>query len=172
MPIEPVNVIVLGAGVAGLTTAHSLYSRFSPHTKLNITIVAKHLPGDINQTEYCSPQAGANWRSFEKELNQYGQYDKVAFERFLKIAQESPESGVKRFPLRLVYGDEDDKRREGLWFGELTGGLTDVPKNELPKGATWGIDTLTFMFNPVVYCNWYVSLYFGLRFCGMTLFKA
>ncbi|KAF4943542.1 hypothetical protein F66182_18734, partial [Fusarium sp. NRRL 66182] len=117
MPSE-LNIIVLGAGVAGLTTAHSILAKF-PSTKINLTIVAKHLPGDINQTEYCSPQAGANWRSFEPELNQFGQYDKVAFERFLQIAKDSPESGVKRFPLRLIFGPEDDKRREGLWFGEL-----------------------------------------------------
>ncbi|RAO68313.1 uncharacterized protein BHQ10_004325 [Talaromyces amestolkiae] len=152
MPSE-LNIIVLGAGVAGLTTAHSILAKF-PSIKVNLTIVAKHLPGDINQTEYCSPQAGANWRSFEPELNQYGQYDKVAFERFLQIAKESPESGVKRFPLRLVYGPEDDRRREGLWFGELVGGIVDVPKNELPEGAGWGVDLVTFIFSPVVYCNW------------------
>jgi hypothetical protein len=147
------NIIVLGAGVAGLTTAHSILAKF-PSRSINLTIVAKHLPGDINQTEYCSPQAGANWRSFEPELNQYGQYDKVAFERFLRIARESPESGVKWFPLRLVYGVEDDRRKEGLWFGELVGGIVDVPKDELPEGAGWGVDLVTFMFNPIVYCNW------------------
>ncbi|KAF3407674.1 D-amino-acid oxidase [Talaromyces pinophilus] len=153
MPSE-LNIIVLGAGVAGLTTAHSILANLPSTKSINLTIVAKHLPGDINQTEYCSPQAGANWRSFEPELNQYGQYDKVAFERFLQIARESPESGVKRFPLRLVYGAEDDRRKEGLWFGELVGGITDVPKGELPEGAGWGVDLVTFMFNPVVYCNW------------------
>ncbi|EED18634.1 D-amino acid oxidase, putative [Talaromyces stipitatus ATCC 10500] len=156
MPTDTLNIIVLGAGVAGLTTAHSLLAKFPSHlsVKLNLTIIAKHLPGDINQTEYCSPQAGANWRSFEKELNQYGQYDKVAFERFLQIARESPESGVKRFPLRLVYGDEDDKRREEFWFEELVGGIVDVPKDKLPEGASWGVDLETFIFNPVIYCNW------------------
>lgn len=161
MPSE-LNIIVLGAGVAGLTTAHSILAKF-PSTKINLTIVAKHLPGDINQTEYCSPQAGANWRSFEPELNQFGQYDKVAFERFLQIAKDSPESGVKRFPLRLIFGPEDDKRREGLWFGELVGGIVDVPKNELPDGAGWGVDLVTFIFNPVIYCNWFVN------FCFLTL---
>ncbi|KAE8552664.1 hypothetical protein EYB25_004043 [Talaromyces marneffei] len=153
MSSQTLNIIVLGAGVAGLTTAHSLLAKLPP-TKINLTIVAKHLPGDINQTEYCSPQAGANWRSFEKELNQYGEYDKIAFERFLQIARESPESGVKRFPMRLVFGPEHDRSKAGLWFEKLVGGIVDVPKDELPEGAGWGIDLVTFMVNPAVYCNW------------------
>lgn len=156
MSVETINAIVLGAGVAGLTTAHSLLSRFLPHKKVNLTIVAKHLPGDINQTEYCSPQAGANWRSFEKELNQIAQYDKVAFQRFLEIAHESPESGVKRFPMRLVFGTEYDRQEQGLWFADLVGGIVDVPKDELPPD-TWGIDMVTFIFNPVIYLNWFVA---------------
>uniref|UniRef100_A0A093VHW2 D-amino-acid oxidase n=1 Tax=Talaromyces marneffei PM1 TaxID=1077442 RepID=A0A093VHW2_TALMA len=151
MSSQTLNIIVLGAGVAGLTTAHSLLAKLPP-TKINLTIVAKHLPGDINQTEYCSPQAGANWRSFEKELNQYGEYDKIAFERFLQIARESPESGVKRFPMRLVFGPEHDRSKAGLWFEKLVGGIVDVPKDELPEGAGWGIDLVTFMVNPAVYC--------------------
>jgi hypothetical protein len=156
MTSEPINVIILGAGVAGLTTAHALLSQFSPAsdtTNLNLTIIAKHLPGDINQMEYCSPQAGANWRSFEKELNGVAQYDKVAFQRFLEIARTAPESGVKRFPMRLVYGLEDERRTE--WFEEMVGGIADAPKEELPEG-TWGVDLVTFIFSPVVYLNWFV----------------
>lgn len=62
---------------------------------------------------------------------------------------------MKRFPLRLVFGPEDDRQREGLWFADLVGGIVDVPKDELPKGAGWGVDMVTFVFNPVIYCNWY-----------------
>jgi hypothetical protein len=146
------SVVVLGAGVAGLTTACSLLDRFPSPAALNITVVAKHLPGDSAPTEYCSPQAGANWCSFETELNQYAHYDKVTFERFLRIAAHSPESGVKRFPMRLVYGKETEK--SGLWFEELVGGITEVPKQELPEGADWGVELVTFMFNPSVYLSW------------------
>lgn len=144
------SVIVLGAGVAGLTTACSLLTSY-PST-LKITIIAKHLPGDTSATEYCSPQAGANWCSFETELNQYAQYDKFAFERFLEIADQSPESGVKRFPLRLVYGNEKVKAKP--WYEELVGGVKEVPKHELPEGAGWGLDLVTFMYNPSIYLNW------------------
>jgi glycine/D-amino acid oxidase-like deaminating enzyme len=144
------SIIVLGAGVAGLTTACSLLERYG--SSVDITITAKHLPGDTSHTEYCSPQAGANWLSFESELNQYAQYDKISFQRFLEIADRAPESGVKRFPMRLVYGN--DSKKSELWFHELVGGITDVPKNDLPNGATWGVDLVTFMYNPNVYLHW------------------
>ena len=142
--------IVLGAGIAGLTTACTLLARYQ--SSLDITVIAKHLPGDISHTEYCSPQAGANWRSFESELNQFAQYDKISFYRFLDIADKNPESGVKRFPMRLVFGNESKKSE--LWFRELVGGITDVPKKDLPEGAAWGVDLVTFMYNPNVYLHW------------------
>jgi D-amino-acid oxidase len=144
------SIVVLGAGVAGLTTANALLSHYP--SSLNITIVAKYLPGDVAPAEYCSPQAGANWISFENEMNQYAQYDKLTFERFLEIADQNPESGVKRFPLRLVHGSE--KQRAELWYQELVGGIKEVPKHELPEGAAWGVDLVTFMYNPSIYLNW------------------
>jgi glycine/D-amino acid oxidase-like deaminating enzyme len=48
---------MISAGVAGLTTAY-LLSRDLPLA--NITIVAKHFPGDYD-IEYASPWAGANY---------------------------------------------------------------------------------------------------------------
>ena len=44
------------AGVSGLTTA-LLLARDGKH---NVTIVAKHMPGDYD-IEYASPWAGANY---------------------------------------------------------------------------------------------------------------
>lgn len=44
------------AGVSGLTTALQL----ARHDDFNVTIVAKHVPGDYD-IEYASPWAGANF---------------------------------------------------------------------------------------------------------------
>jgi D-amino-acid oxidase len=144
------SVVVLGAGVAGLTTSSTLLSSYP--SGLNIYIVAKHLPGDVAPAEYCSPQAGANWVSFENKINQYAQYDTLTFKRFLEIADQNPESGVKRFPLRLIYGEE--KERAELWYQELVDGIREVPKRDLPEGAAWGVDLATFILNPSIYLNW------------------
>jgi ribulose 1,5-bisphosphate synthetase/thiazole synthase len=50
------NIVVLGAGVTGLTTALLL----ARSGKYDITVVSKHMPGDYD-IEYASPWAGANY---------------------------------------------------------------------------------------------------------------
>ncbi|EXJ80329.1 hypothetical protein A1O1_08473 [Capronia coronata CBS 617.96] len=144
------DFIVLGAGVAGLTTALELRRAFPSAT---IRVVAKHLPGTTAGTEYTSPWAGANWASFENELNQFAEYDRVSYTRFLNIAAESPESGVQVLPLRIAY-DTEETREKRLWYEQLVGGVTEVPKKELPPGAIMGLDWSSFMINTVVYLSW------------------
>lgn len=55
----PQTVVILGAGVIGLTVAHVLSSQV-PNT-YNIIIVARDLPGDFDSQAWASPWAGANW---------------------------------------------------------------------------------------------------------------
>ena len=50
------SAIANSAGVAGLTTALLL----SENAEYNITVTAKHMPGDYD-IEYASPWAGANY---------------------------------------------------------------------------------------------------------------
>ncbi|KAK5003182.1 hypothetical protein LTR28_010492, partial [Elasticomyces elasticus] len=54
--MSEIRVVVLGAGVIGLTTAMLL----SRKPGYNVTLVAKHMPGDYD-IEYASPWAGANY---------------------------------------------------------------------------------------------------------------
>ncbi|EMR80857.1 putative d-amino acid protein [Botrytis cinerea BcDW1] len=61
------NILILGAGISGLQTALSLltssgYNENNPTPQYKITLLAKYLPGDKNE-HYCSPWAGADWRS-------------------------------------------------------------------------------------------------------------
>ncbi|KAI1617869.1 D-amino-acid oxidase, variant 2 [Exophiala viscosa] len=150
MSPTPTEIVVLGAGVAGLTTAFEARQRFP---SAQITIVAKYLPGFTSPTEYVSPWAGANWHSFEKERNQYAEYDAVAFKKFVDIAAKTPESGVKALPMRVIY-DSDEARKNPLWYGEVVGGIKEAPKDELPAGAVMGLDMDSFMINTVAYLSW------------------
>ena len=54
--VAELPLIVYSAGVSGLTTA-LLLAKNGNH---NITIIAKHMPGDYD-IEYASPWAGANY---------------------------------------------------------------------------------------------------------------
>ncbi|KAK1143720.1 D-amino acid oxidase [Aspergillus melleus] len=56
------NIVVIGAGVAGLTTA-LLLSRIPGY---KIVVIAKHMPGDYD-IEYASPWAGANYMPRAKD---------------------------------------------------------------------------------------------------------
>ena len=154
----PTSVVVLGAGVIGLTTAVELLRQ---HPTASITIVAKHLPGDQSSADYCSNWAGANWMSYEDDKSgstQQAGYECVAFQRFGAIV--SPSNGVRRFPLRLLY-NEDDVATHGLkslrqnWFQDLLGGTTEVKKEELPDRVGFGLELRMFMINPSVYLAWY-----------------
>ena len=147
---SPAEIVVLGAGVAGLTTAFEVRQQFPA---AHITVVAKYTPGFTSPTEYVSPWAGANWVSFETERNRFAEYDAVSFPKFVQIATDSPESGVKVLPMRMIF-DNEEVRRKPLWYGELLGGVREVPKHQLPVGAVMGLETGGVMINTVAYLQW------------------
>ncbi|KIW57525.1 hypothetical protein, variant [Exophiala xenobiotica] len=150
MSASPSEIVVLGAGVAGLTTAFEARQQFPA---AHITVVAKYLPGFTSPTEYVSPWAGANWHSFEKERNQFAEYDAVSFAKFIQIAAKTPESGVKSLPMRVVY-DHEEARQKPLWYGDVVGGIKEAPKHVLPAGAVMALDMDSFMINTVAYLQW------------------
>lgn len=58
------HIIVLGAGVTGLTSAS-----FLAEAGYEVTIIAAHVPGD-SSIEYTSPWAGAHWDTHDKVEDQ------------------------------------------------------------------------------------------------------
>jgi glycine/D-amino acid oxidase-like deaminating enzyme len=59
MSQNPRTVVVIGAGVIGLTIAHIL-SR-DPSKEWKVTIIARDMPEDLDSQGWSSPWAGANW---------------------------------------------------------------------------------------------------------------
>ena len=53
------HIVVLGAGVIGLTISHVL--SFDPANTHKITIIACDMPEDAVSQGWASPWAGANW---------------------------------------------------------------------------------------------------------------
>jgi len=52
----PTNVVILGAGVIGLTIAHVL-TEGEGSSLFNVTIVARDMPEDLNSQGFSSPWA-------------------------------------------------------------------------------------------------------------------
>lgn len=188
----PPHLVVLGAGIAGLTTAAVLAGALPeladpaatstppsatvptalapPATRpARITLLARDLPGDPGGPGYCSPQAGANWASFEPSPGKSAaaDWDRVALARLAVIARTAPESGVARLPLRVVWGgaggEQQAKGNDGkgnLWYANLLGGSRPLDKDhdELPSGAAGGVEMPAgLVIATTVYLSWYVD---------------
>jgi D-amino-acid oxidase len=149
--------VVVGAGVVGLSTALTLKKAIPT---ASITIIAKFQPGD-KSIEYTSPWAGANWLSAATDGGRLEGYDRVTFNRFTELVKTNPESGLGKSGIRAIFDDEPDKagilsKDTGeIWYRSLVGGITDIPKTELPSGAVFGYDVAsTFRINVPVYLSW------------------
>ena len=152
------DIVVLGAGVIGLSTALTLRKSY---VNDNISIVAKYFPGDYH-IDYTSPWAGANWCSSAADNGLLESFDRLTFERFSDLARTTPECGIARSPLRMVFDqkleDADilSKQTGKIWYEDLVGGLDPLEKSELPHGAIFGLDMKsTFVINTQIYLQWY-----------------
>ncbi|KAI8384476.1 uncharacterized protein BYT42DRAFT_492656 [Radiomyces spectabilis] len=136
------DVVVLGAGVAGLTTALVLKQRGH-----GVTIVAQSMPGD-ESTDYASPRAGAHWRTMAPNDNRLLQdFDKCSYEKFLEFGRTMPtDTGVVIVP-GIDYYDNAIPETEDPWFKEMVKNFAFIPTNKLPKGAKVGHSYTTGMVN-------------------------
>ncbi|KAM0316883.1 hypothetical protein ACHAPQ_011190 [Fusarium lateritium] len=81
-------IVVIGAGVAGLTSALLLARKYPTTT---ITIVAKHMPGD-SDPEYASPVAGADFMPMSSRED--SRWERETWPELKKLAQHVPEAGI------------------------------------------------------------------------------
>ncbi|KAI9054274.1 hypothetical protein LZ554_001442 [Drepanopeziza brunnea f. sp. 'monogermtubi'] len=159
---SPSHIIILGAGVTGLTTALELSSRFdhappsSPPMK--ITILARHVPGD-RDVAYASPWAGANWLSGATDGGRAEEWDAWTFGKLGVLADEVKEAGVRRMKIQAFYDsavEEAGILSQGtgkVWYEGLTG-LKWMRKEELREGAVFGYECESFVINVQMYLPW------------------
>lgn len=134
------KIVILGAGVIGLTTALQLKKSNSEY---DITVIGQHIPGDID-IEYTSPFAGANWHSFATlEDKTLQEFDKPGYFEFIRLAKFEPRSGVWLQP-NVEYNNEDAaknqdkfKYRTSPWFKDFTN-FRFIEKKDLPEGMVSG----------------------------------
>ncbi|RMJ25135.1 D-amino acid oxidase [Aspergillus sp. HF37] len=156
------NIVVIGAGVSGLTTAYLL----SKDASNDVTVVAKHMPGDYD-IEYCSPWAGANYFPVGKPGTSHEKWERATWPFIEELTKNHPDAGI-HFQDAIVYNREKDQTSTtGQWFSELVRSepwfkhvvpnFRQVPPNQLPPGVDNASTFTTVCINTAVYLPWLVG---------------
>ncbi|CAH02963.1 FAD-dependent oxidoreductase [Kluyveromyces lactis] len=154
------KVVVVGAGISGLSVAHSLLELYGRDKIEELVIIARDIPGTFTSYDYTSPWAGANWDSFAAP-DDHAQIkrDTVTYEWFTELARSKPETGVKEYTLKLV------TRKETIpWFvrDNFVRDLKQMSEEELkyrnldPQDYH-GFEFTTFTVTPSTYKFWMVN---------------
>ncbi|SMY27957.1 unnamed protein product [Zymoseptoria tritici ST99CH_1A5] len=155
------NIVVLGAGVTGLTTALVLAK--NGH---KVTIVAKHMPGDYD-IEYASPWAGANYLPVSKPNTQFESFERRTWPELERLARDVPEAGV-HFQDTYLYrrskyvnspvGDWfKELIREDAWFKDVVPNFKVLSKAQTPDGMDGGTSFTSVCINTALYLPWLAS---------------
>lgn len=152
---KPETVVVVGAGVVGLSTALRIQQYLSPSQ--SILLVAREFPSN-ESINYASPWAGAHYRpvpgSSPHVLREASQAHRT-YDYLKRVAADEPGAGVQFIKgiehleappaeyldaqsVRNVYSSMDDFRL--------------LAKDELPGGVKWGAEYGTWVINSPVYC--------------------
>ncbi|KAI8342349.1 hypothetical protein BC941DRAFT_412515 [Chlamydoabsidia padenii] len=147
------NVIVLGAGVSGLTTAITLLR----HGAKQVTVVGKDIPGDMS-SHYASPKAGASIISFasvnDKRLQDI---DRATLQEFRRLAIQEPESGVSYCPGVQYFEADDPPGEDSYWVRHLFQDYERLDQSVLPDGVKGGYRFVTFTANVPQYLDYLVK---------------
>ncbi|KAJ9114537.1 hypothetical protein QFC20_001411 [Naganishia adeliensis] len=155
IPDHPLDVVVLGAGVIGLSVALELESK-----GIRVGIVAKDFPTDIHSVGFASPWAGCNWYSFAGDKPVEQEYDRITYGRLGKISKEHPEL-VEEIPFYDVWETKTDEAGQNPWYKDLVPGFTvlhDKKSNTkglaIPGNFSKGTTFRSYITNAPNYLAW------------------
>ncbi|RMZ85836.1 hypothetical protein DV737_g428, partial [Chaetothyriales sp. CBS 132003] len=156
------NIVVIGAGVAGLTTALLL----SKESRYKIVVVAKHMPGDYD-IEYTSPWAGANYMPVSKRGTEAAQWDRDTWAPLADLAKNHPDAGVHFQECHIYNRAKDVGSSTATWFSELLSpnpwfkdvllNFKTVDQNKLTPGMDSETTFTSVCINTAIYLPWLVS---------------
>ncbi|GAM33681.1 hypothetical protein TCE0_011f00765 [Talaromyces pinophilus] len=161
MGCQTFNITVIGAGVAGLTTAYVL----SQNPNFKITVVAKYMPGDYH-AEYASPWAGANFWPMGEAGSEQAAFEKATWPQLFKLANERPESGIA-FQKSYIHTRTEDVGKAGSlfasndgnlpWWSSLFPDFKSLDSSELAPGIHSTFEFTTVCINTAIYLPWLLS---------------
>ncbi|ROV99484.1 hypothetical protein VMCG_06302 [Cytospora schulzeri] len=168
------NIVVVGAGVVGLTTALLLAKEGGNE----VTVVAKHMPGDYD-IQYTSPWAGANYLPMSTQEN--SRWERRTWPELKRLAVEVPEAGIhlqsewiaSSTPyhcfthLGLTWGPTQPNNpvKNGLsdalfdenpWYSTFLD-YRKLGPDELPAGMAYGHEIGSVCINTALYLPWLVG---------------
>ncbi|KAJ5705883.1 hypothetical protein N7536_001572 [Penicillium majusculum] len=156
------NVVIICAGVAGLTTAILL----SKDPKYKIIATAKHMPGNYD-IEYASPWAGANYMPVSYTGTDSAEWDKNTWGPLEELARNHPDAGIHFQECQILNRAKDSQSATAAWFAELLSpspwfkdvmpNFHSLPKSELGPEIDHGGSFMSVCINTAIYLPWLVS---------------
>ncbi|GFF47472.1 D-amino-acid oxidase [Aspergillus udagawae] len=137
VPFSQRPIIILGAGIIGCATARQLLLN-----GFRVVVVAEFLPGDQN-IFYASAWAGATWHAAGGISPEYRYLQAVTHRHLLRMAQESPESGVCLVDAR-EYLEEAPSENSSIWGKTVVSNFRELEPGEYPPNfhSGWSYQTL------------------------------
>lgn len=155
---KPVIVVVVGAGVIGLTTAITVLEK---RPDVQCYIVAEYMPGDKKTIEYTSPWAGAHHVSHSSNAEpDLAALEKETFGVLMNEYTQKLTDALKVIDQYEHYTIDADNgsNPEGLELCDMPG-LRHLRPEELPEGFGSGLTFRTLTIDTPAYLN-----YLAIRF--------
>jgi len=145
------HVVILGAGVIGLTVAHVL----TEDPGFKVTIVARDMPEDITSQAFASPWAGADWAPLTTD-DRLLSWERHTFDKFWSMI---PTGLVRKLSSRIYFGAEDvEKASQSKLWKDVVRDFRVLPSDHpLPPKAKCGVQFDTYSVNPEAYLPWLKS---------------
>ncbi|KAH8102276.1 D-amino-acid oxidase [Cristinia sonorae] len=155
------HVVVIGAGVVGLTTAVKIQEQGG----YNVTIVAETFPSDPKTIRYTSLWAGAHHVSHADGDKKQEDIDRETFDVMWELSKPGGEAegAFLRLPQTDYYYDGRDTHLN--WMPDFK----PLPIDNLIEGAKTGASFTTLTIDTPVYCNYLVSRFLAR---GGTIVRA
>ncbi|KIJ58476.1 hypothetical protein HYDPIDRAFT_178061 [Hydnomerulius pinastri MD-312] len=146
------EIIVIGAGVVGLTTAIKIQEKGG----YRVTVVAETFPTDPRTIRYTSHWAGTHHVNQAFGDERWKAMDKETFEVMWRDSESEVGAAARCFRRHNHTEFHGDGVDPSPWLDHMPD-YQKVPEDNLVPGSTAGYTFTTFTLNTPVYINWLLA---------------